>query len=90
MLKFVKTFKVTYHIWVDGIKTEDTEERIKLFFREDKIFRGLPQTTFGSAVVQRDWTEEDIAANYNTEEDLSAYLKMGEPNEKGFCKVLPR
>lgn len=90
MLTFVKTFKVEFPVWIDGVRTDEKETRIKLLFREETEFRGQRVVRYGSAVIMKDWTEEMVLENYSVDEDLSAYLKMGEPNEKGFCKVLPR
>lgn len=88
-LTFVKTFKVTFPVWVDGIKTDETEERIKLLFREDSEYKGLKRTRWGSAVIQKDWTEETVAENYSIDEDLSKYLKMVDVEGSDYCKVVP-
>jgi hypothetical protein len=89
-LTFIKTFKVTFPVWVDGVKTEETEQRIKLLFREDSTFKGLNRTVFGSAVIAKDWTEEDVHANYSVDEDLSDVLMMLPVEGSEFCKVVPR
>ena len=90
MLQFVKTFKVEFPVWIDGVKTDAKETRIKLLFKQTDTFKGITRTTVGSAVIQKDWTEEDVLDNYNTEEDLSDVLMMLPVEGSDFCKVVPR
>ena len=64
MIKFVKTFKVEFPVWVNGERTSEKETRIKaLFVKESDLLNGLAGTPkFGSLVLKREVTEEQANA----------------------------
>lgn len=89
-LNFVRTFTVEFPVWVDGKPTDEKETRIKLLFVERTEYNGLPRTTYGSAVINKDWDEQRIHEVYKTDVDYSADLKMVAVEGSEFTKVVPR
>ena len=89
-MKFVKTFVVNFPVWVDGVKTDATEPRIKVLFKEDRTFNGLPKVVYGSAVTMPTLTKAEVDAMWDTETDYSKHLKMVDVEGSDFGKVVPR
>jgi hypothetical protein len=58
-IKFVKTFECQVPVWVDGIKTDEKETRIKaLFVRESTAIGGLVvNKQFGSLFLTNTATQ---------------------------------
>ena len=77
MIKFVRTFKVEFPVWVDGQPTEEKETRIKaLFVREVSAFNGLKTIKqWGSMVLDREVTQEEVDKT-DTEKDWSHELRF--------------
>lgn len=90
MIKFVKTFVVNFPVWVDGVKTDATEPRIKVLFKEDRTFNGLPKVVYGSAVTLATLSQAEVDAMWDTETDYSQHLKMLDVEGSDFGKVVPR
>lgn len=90
MIKFVKTFVVNFPVWVDGVKTDATEPRIKVLFKEDRTFNGLPKVVYGSAVTLATLSQAEVEAMWDAETDYSQHLKMLDVEGSDFGKVVPR
>jgi hypothetical protein len=90
MIKFVKTFVVNFPVWVDGVKTDATEPRIKVLFKEDRTFNGLPKLVYGSAVTLATLSQAEVEAMWDTETDYAQHLKMLDVEGSDFGKVVPR
>ena len=88
MIKFVKTFKVEFPVWVDGKPTAQKETRIKaLFVKEYNIVGGLAGTPrFGSLVLKREVTEEQANA-IDPDKDWSDELEFVPVEGSKFYKV---
>lgn len=90
MIKFVKTFVVNFPVWVDGVKTDATEPRIKVLFVEVREFNGLRKPVYGSAVTMPTLSQAEVDAMWDTETDYSQHLKMLDVEGSDFGKVVPR
>lgn len=90
MIKFVKSFEVQFPVWVDGVKTDATETRVKVLFYEESEFNGLYRRTYGSAVTNKDLTREQVDAMWDADTDYSKHLKFVPVEGSDFCKVVPR
>lgn len=90
-LNFVRTFTVNFPVYdADGNPTEERVERIKLLFVERSEYNGLLRRTYGSAVINQDWTEQKVHEVYKTDVDYADYLKMVAVEGSEFTKVVPR
>jgi hypothetical protein len=90
MMKFVKTFVVNFPVWVDGVKTDATEPRIKVLFKEEREFNGLRKVVYGSAVTLATLSQAEVDAMWDTETDYAQHLKMLDVEGSDFGKVVPR
>lgn len=90
MIKFVKTFVVNFPVWVDGTKTDATEPRIKVLFKEEREFNGLRKVVYGSAVTLATLNQAEVDAMWDTETDYAEHLKMLDVEGSDFGKVVPR
>lgn len=90
MFKFVKSFEVKFPVWVDGVKTDATETRVKVLFYEESEFNGLYRRVYGSAVTRPGSTTEEVNKMWDPEMDYSEHLKMVAVADSDFCKVVPR
>lgn len=91
-IKFVKTFECQVPVWVDGVRTDEVETRIKALFRRDtKALGGLvAQVTHGSLFLSKDATQEDIERELSTDMDYSKELKFVPIEGSDFYKVVAR
>ena len=89
MIKFVKTFKVEFPVWVDGQPTAEKETRIKaLFVKEVLALNGLvSRKQYGSLVLNREVTEEDAAKGLKPDTDYSSELAFEAVPGSDFYKV---
>lgn len=85
-INFVKAFTCTVPVWVDGKKTEDTEERVKALFVSR--LAGIARGTYGSCFMDRDATVETVEQDWSTEADYSEYLRMDAVEGSDFAKVV--
>ena len=88
MIKFVKTFKVEFPVWVDGQPTEEKETRIKaLFVREVSVFNGLKTAyQYGSMVLDSEVAQEE-ADKADPNRDWSDELEFVPVEGSNFYKV---
>ena len=86
-ITFVKEFNVTWNVYVDGVKTDDKETRVKMLFRRDAVVGGLAQPQFGSIVTVAGM--EDVARAYwKTDTDYSALFTFAPIEGSDFYKVV--
>lgn len=90
MIKYVKTFEVQFPVWVDGVKTDATETRVKVLFYEESEFNGLYRRVYGSAVTKPGSTQAEVDAMWDADTDYSKHLKFLPVEGSDFCKVVPR
>lgn len=89
MLKFVKVFEIEVPVWVDGVRTDDKETRLKAMFMENKSFNGLQvRGKVGSMFIQKEWTEKKFLEHWSTEKDYSKVLGMEPIEGSDFYKVV--
>ena len=89
MIKFKKTFKVEFPVWVDGQPTAEKETRIKaLFVREVSALNGLAnRKQFGSLVLNKEVTEEAAIKELDSDKDWSKELEFVPVEGSDFYKV---
>ena len=86
-IEFVKEFNVTWNVYVDGVKTDDTETRVKMLFKREANIGGIKQTQYGSIVTVAGM--EDVARAYwKTDTDYSALFTFAPIEGSDFYKVV--
>ncbi len=90
MVKYVKTFEVQFPVWVNGVKTDATETRVKVLFYEESEFNGLYRRVYGSAVTKPGATQAEVDAMWDVDTDYAQHLKFLPVEGSDFCKVVPR
>lgn len=91
-VKFIKTFVCQVPVYIDGVKTEDKEPRVKaMFVREVTTLGGLSTTKqYGSMFLNREVTEEQAHEVLSTESDYVAELKFIDVEGSDFYKVVAK
>ena len=85
-ISFVKAFTCTVPVWVDGKKTEDTEERVKALFVAR--LKGIARGTYGSCFMDTDATVASVEQDWSADVDYSEYLRMEPVEGSDFSKVV--
>ena len=91
MLRFYKAVEVQLPIWKDGVRTADTETRVSAIFVQDATtHRGVKgEVLWGSAIMSKDMTLEDVNNEFSVDEDLTGEFKMIEKEKSEFMRVVP-
>jgi len=85
-ISFVKAFTCIVPVWVDGKKTDDTEERVKALFVAR--LAGMARGTYGSCFMEPGSTVEAVEATWSTDYDYSEHLRMQPVEGSDFSKVV--
>lgn len=91
MLRFYKAVEVQLPIWKDGKRTADTETRVSAIFVQDAVtHRGINgEVLWGSAIMSKDMTLEDVNNEFSVDEDLTGEFKMIKKENSEFMRVVP-
>ena len=91
-IKFVKVFECQVPVWVDGVRTDEMETRIKALFRRDtKALGGLTNSVqHGSLFLSKEATQEDIERELSTDMDYSNELQFIPIEGSDFYKVVAK
>ena len=85
-ISFVKAFTCTVPVWVDGKRTDDTEERVKALFVAR--LKGIARGTYGSFFMDTDATVSSVEQYLSADVDYSEYLRMEPVEGSDFSKVV--
>lgn len=85
-ITFVKAFNCTVPVWVDGKKTDKTEDRVKALFVSR--LKGIARGTYGSCFMDKDATVDSVEKDWSTDVDYSEHLRMEAVEGSDFAKVV--
>ena len=85
-ITFVRAFDCTVPVWVDGKKTDKTEDRVKALFVSR--LKGIARGTYGSCFMEKDASVESVTKDWSTDVDYSEQLRMEPVEGSDFAKVV--
>ena len=86
-ITFIKEFNVTWNVYVDGVKTDDTETRVKMLFKREATVGGFAQSQYGSIVTVAGM-EDTARAYWVADKDFSDLLTFMPIEGSDFYKVV--